>query len=125
MKDSRPTFLNLLAIRLPIAGWTSILHRVSGVFLFAASLYLLYLLTLSFGSAEDFKTLQQSLTSPWNSVLLWLTLSALAYHFVAGVRHLLMDLHIGESLRGGQIGSVLVLIVSVALAALCGVWLWL
>lgn len=125
MKDLRPVFLDLLAIRLPLPGIVSILHRISGVLLFIASLYLLYLLASSFGGETDFEQLQADLESPLHSVLLWSVLSLLAYHFVAGVRHILMDLHIGESLRAGRVGSVLVLVFSLALSVLCGVWMWL
>ncbi|MCY3884917.1 MAG: succinate dehydrogenase, cytochrome b556 subunit [Gammaproteobacteria bacterium] len=125
MKDARPVFLDLLAIRLPLPAAVSILHRVSGVLLFLASLYLLILLASSFGNETEFDQLKWDLGSPIHSTILWATLSLLSYHFVAGVRHLLMDLHIGESLKAGRIGSVLVLIVSLVLSVLCGVWIWL
>ncbi len=125
MKDLRPDFLDLFAIRLPLPGIVSILHRISGVLLFIASLYLLYLLATSFGGETDFEKLRVDLESPLHSVLLWSVLSLLAYHVVAGVRHILMDLHIGESLRAGRVGSALVLVFSLALSVLCGVWMWL
>ncbi|MXW52656.1 MAG: succinate dehydrogenase, cytochrome b556 subunit [Gammaproteobacteria bacterium] len=125
MKDLRPVFLDLFAIRLPLPGIVSILHRISGVLLFIASLYLLYLLATSFGGETDFEKLRVDLESPLHSVLLWSVLSLLAYHVVAGVRHILMDLHIGESLRAGRVGSALVLVFSLALSVLCGVWMWL
>jgi len=48
----------------------------------------------------------------------------LAYHVIAGVRHLLMDLGIGESLEGGKRGAISVLLLGVVAAALIGVWLW-
>lgn len=125
MKDTRPVFLDIFAIRLPLPAIVSILHRISGVLLFVASLYLLFLLATSFGSATDFDQLKWNLDTPFHAVMIWATLSLLAYHFVAGVRHILMDLHIGESLRAGRLGSVLVLIISLALSVLCGVWIWL
>lgn len=125
MKDSRPVFLDLFAIRLPLPGIVSILHRISGVLLFIASLYLLFLLASSFGGETDFEELKADLGSPLHSLLLWSTLSLLAFHFVAGVRHILMDLHIGESLKAGRLGSGLVLVVSIGLSILCGVWIWL
>ena len=125
MKDSRPVFLDLLAIRLPITGVVSILHRISGVLLFIASLYLLFLLASSFGGETDFEQLKSDLGNPVHAFLLWATLSLLGYHFIAGVRHILMDLHIGESLRAGQLSSALVLILSIVISVLCGAWIWL
>ena len=125
MKDSRPVFLDLLTIKLPIPALVSILHRVSGAFLFVASLYLLFLLSMSLGGSVEFEQLKAKLASPGHAFLLWVILTALSYHFVAGVRHILLDLHVGESLQGGRIGSFLVLIVTLVLSALCGVWIWL
>ncbi|WP_423246198.1 succinate dehydrogenase, cytochrome b556 subunit, partial [Pseudomonas viridiflava] len=50
--------------------------------------------------------------------------SALIYHLVAGVRHLIMDAGVGETLEGGKRGSVIVIVVSAILIAAGGVWLW-
>ena len=125
MKDPRPVFLDLLAIRLPIPAVVSILHRISGAFLFMASFYLLFLLCRSFSSSESFEQLKSDLASPFHAILLFLTLSVLAYHLVAGIRHLLMDLHVGESLKAGRAGAVLVLVATLVLAALSGLWIWL
>jgi len=51
-------------------------------------------------------------------------LSALLYHLVAGVRHLVMDTGHGETLEGGKLGSKIVLAVSAVLIVLAGVWIW-
>jgi len=51
-------------------------------------------------------------------------LSALLYHLVAGVRHLIMDMGIGETLEGGRLGSKIIIAVSVVLIVLAGVWIW-
>ena len=59
----RPKYLSLQAIlfeiRLPLAGWVSILHRVSGVLLFASGIWLLYLLDRSLSSQAGFVTGQE------------------------------------------------------------------
>lgn len=125
MKSTRPVFLNLFAIRFPIVAVVSILHRVSGVALFGASFYLLWLLWLSLESKSTFEFVKTTLEHPIHSIALWLTLSFLGYHIIAGIRHLLMDLHIGDSLKAGRIGAVLVLVCSVALSIAIGVWFWL
>jgi len=56
--------------------------------------------------------------------IIWAITTAVTYHVIAGVRHLLMDLGIGESLEGGRRGAWLVIILSVIAAALLGVWVW-
>lgn len=125
MKSSRPVFLNLFVIRLPIVAVVSILHRVSGVALFGASFYLLWLLWQSLESESSFEQLVAMLEHPLHLTVFWLILSLLGYHLIAGVRHLLMDLHVGDSLKAGRLGAVLVLVFSVVLSAFFGAWLWL
>ena len=125
MKSTRPVFLNLFAIRFPIVAVVSILHRVSGVVLFGASFYLLWILWLSLESEASFSNLRATLDNPVHSIVLWFTLSLLGYHIVAGLRHLLMDLHIGDSLKVGKASAAIVLVCSVLLSLAIGVWFWL
>ena len=125
MKSTRPVFLNLFAIRFPIVAVVSILHRVSGVVLFGASFYLLWILWLSLESEASFSNLKATLDNPVHSIALWFTLSLLGYHVVAGLRHLLMDLHVGDSLKIGRASALIVLVCSVVLSLAIGVWFWL
>ena len=76
----------------------SILHRISGLVMFLMMPIMLYLLSLSLSSAESFEHLQADLHSPYYKVLLWVFSSALIYHVMAGVRHLLCDWGWGEDL---------------------------
>ncbi len=84
----------------------------------------LWMLDVSLSSANGFASLQEVFSSFWFKLLLWVLLAALAYHLVAGIRHLVMDLGIGESLRGGVLGARLVLIFTGILVIATGVWLW-
>lgn len=59
----------------------------------------------------------------WQFVL-WAITTAVAYHVIAGVRHLLMDMGIGETLEGGRRGALLVIILSATAAVALGVWVW-
>ena len=124
MSSKRPVNLDLFTIRFPLPAITSIMHRISGAFLFPAVGGLLYLLELSLASESGFAEAGRLLDSLAAKALLWLVLSALAYHFIAGCRHLLMDLGIGESLAGGLLGARLILLLSVLAAVGLGVWLW-
>jgi succinate dehydrogenase / fumarate reductase cytochrome b subunit len=85
---------------------------------------MLYALDKSLGSEEGFGQVKACLTSPLAKLVIWGILSALLYHLVAGVRHLIMDMGIGESLEGGKLGSKIVIAVSVVVIVLAGVWIW-
>ncbi|MEJ2443080.1 MAG: succinate dehydrogenase, cytochrome b556 subunit [Exilibacterium sp.] len=124
MKNNRPVNLDISTIKLPITAYVSILHRVSGVILYAGIGILLWMLDLSLASEQSFASLKEGLQSPVCQFVLWGTLAALAYHLVAGVRHLFMDFGIGESLEGGTVGATLVVLVSIVLIVLAGVWVW-
>ena len=125
MKDNRPVNLDIGTIQLPITSYVSILHRISGVAIFAGVAILLWLLDGSLASAESFAATQSLLAS---SVLLrlvvWLVLCGFIYHATAGVKHLVMDLGIGETLEGGKKGAQITLVVAIVLMLLAGVWVW-
>ncbi len=85
---------------------------------------MLYALGKSLGSEEGFVDVKATLTSPLAKFVAWGLLSALLYHLVAGVRHLIMDMGIGETLEGGRLGSKIIIAISVVLIVLAGVWIW-
>jgi len=120
----RPVNLDIGTIALPITAYASILHRVSGVILFAVVGLLLWLLDTSLSSEQGFASVRECLDSTLAKLVLWAALSALAYHFVAGIRHLIMDMGVGETLEGGRTGAKLVFVAAVILILLAGVWVW-
>jgi succinate dehydrogenase / fumarate reductase cytochrome b subunit len=124
VNKTRPVNLDLGSIRLPVTAKVSIMHRASGVFLVAGVAVLLYLLDLSLRDEAGFAQAVQLLTAPLARLVLWAVLAGLIYHCVAGVKHLLMDLGIGESLQGGILAARITLGVSAVLIAATGVWLW-
>lgn len=124
MKDKRPINLDLTTIKFPIPAIASILHRISGVALFLFIPFLLWLLDAVLLSEESFFQLQRTLSSPLNKFILWVLLASLIYHLLAGIRHLLMDLHVGETLQGGRLSAKIVIIAAGVLTLLAGVWLW-
>ncbi|MHC8306594.1 MULTISPECIES: succinate dehydrogenase, cytochrome b556 subunit [unclassified Pseudomonas] len=124
MNSQRPVNLDLRTIKLPITGVTSFLHRVSGIILFLGLGFMLYALGKSLGSEEGFADVKATLTSPLAKFVAWGLLSSLLYHLVAGVRHLIMDMGIGETLEGGKLGSKIIIAVSAVLIVLAGVWIW-
>jgi succinate dehydrogenase / fumarate reductase cytochrome b subunit len=121
----RPVYLNLLAIRLPLPGIVSFLHRVSGaaLFLFGIPLALLAL-QASLSSAETFAALKGALAHPLVKLVAVGLGWAYLHHFCAGIRFLLLDAHIGDELPAARRSSTIVLVVSLALTLIVAVRLW-
>lgn len=111
-------------MRLPITAWASITHRASGVFLFAGIAVLLWALDASLASPESFAALKQTFNSTLFKLVLWAVVSGLIYHMLAGIKHLVMDMGIGESMEGGKRGVRIVVGLSIVLIFLAGIWIW-
>jgi succinate dehydrogenase / fumarate reductase cytochrome b subunit len=124
VKDTRPVNLDIGTMRLPITAWASITHRATGVFLFAASALLLWGLDASLRSPESFDALKESLGSPLAKLVIWAVLAGLIYHALAGIKHLVMDFGIGETMEGGVLGSRIVIGLSIVLVLAAGVLIW-
>ena len=116
-KNKRPKNLDLLHIRLPVGGFVSILHRVTGVLLVLALPLGFLLFQRALQGPEGFAQIATLLGSLRARVLLFCAVILLTHHFLAGVRHLLLDLDLGISRNGGRFGAWVVL-VGVAGAAL-------
>lgn len=119
----RPKNLDLTRIRLPLPGFVSILHRISGVLLFLSIPFFLVVFQRSLGSAEGFAAVRECLAAPLTRLLLLGVLWAFLHHFCAGVRFLVLDLHKGIDLHAARASSKLVLAVSLGATALLGGWL--
>ena len=124
MNKKRPVNLDISTIKLPITGFVSFFHRVTGIFLFAGMAALLWMLDSSLDSQEGFAAVRDVSSSLLCKLVVWAVLAGLAYHMVAGIRHLVMDFGVGESLKGGQLSAKIALVVAVVLIALAGVWVW-
>jgi succinate dehydrogenase / fumarate reductase cytochrome b subunit len=125
VNKNRPVNLELSTIKFPITAIVSILHRISGVILLGGILVLMWMLDASLSSEESFQSMADTLGHPVVQIIVWLVLAALAYHLLAGVRHLVMDMNIGEGLQAGRMTAGVVLGLSVVLAIAAGVWiLW-
>ncbi|RIZ55969.1 succinate dehydrogenase cytochrome b556 subunit [Vibrio sp. PID23_8] len=123
-RKSRPVNLDLQTIRFPITAIASILHRVSGVITFVAVGILLWLLSISLSSPMGFMEAADVVDSFFVKFILWGILTALAYHIVGGVRHLLMDLGHFEELDSGAMSAKVTFGVTVVLSLLAGILVW-
>jgi len=124
VKDTRPVNLDIGSMRLPITAWASITHRASGVFLFVGMAFVLWAFDQSLASPESFAALKECLASPLAKVVIWAIVAGLIYHFLAGIKHLIMDLGIGESFEGGVLGARIVIGLSSVLILAVGYWIW-
>lgn len=120
-RSDRPVTLPLMRLRLPLAGWVSFLHRLSGVLLFLSLPLVLYAFQQSLRGPETFERFQQLFAHPLVRIVLLLLAWALAHHLFAGIRHLLMDLHWGVNLHAAR-RSALVVAVAAGLVALFTAW---
>lgn len=124
IEKKRPKYLDLLKIRLPLPGWVSIMHRISGAVLFLFIPFLLWLLQASLGSSETYSGFKDALASPLVKFVLLGLLWAFLHHFFAGIRYLALDLQLGVELTPARASSTAVLIVSIVLTLLIGARLW-
>jgi succinate dehydrogenase / fumarate reductase cytochrome b subunit len=124
VNKKRPVNLDISTIKLPVTGFASFFHRVSGIFLFAGMAFLLWMLDSSLNSAEDFAAVRDVSSDPVFKFVSFVVLAALAYHTIMGIRHLMMDVGVGESLEGGRLGAKIAFVIAFVSIALIGVWLW-
>ena len=128
-RKARPKYLSLrallLEIRLPMPGWVSILHPISGaLLLFPFAAWLLYMLDSSLLSESHFEKVKEYLRLPLVKLGMLVFIWAYCHHLCAGIRFLLLDLNKGIDLQSARRSSLAVLVVSLALTAYFGVKLW-
>lgn len=124
MKKQRPVNLDLTTVSFPVTAVASILHRVSGVIMFFSVAILIWMLSQSLASEQAFNDLKAVLDGVFVKFILWGILTALAYHFCAGIRHLLMDMGYFEELESGSLSAKVTFVCTVILAIVAGVWVW-
>jgi len=126
MKSSRPVSLTLNPFKFswPFTALASITHRLTGVGLFAVLLGALYLLQLALSSVAGFAQAKALLEQTWVKSLVLLVLAALVYHIFAGLKHLLLDFHIGDTYAGAKLGAQISIVLSLIVTAWLGAWIW-
>jgi succinate dehydrogenase cytochrome b subunit len=128
----RPVFRNIhvtdiVAYRLPPAGWVSILHRISGALLFVLLPFLVWLLDVSLTSEISYERFTNAFIAGVGFVpafLIKLVVFALIWaylhHFIAGVRHLWMDATHSVSQSQGHLSALITLGSSLLLTLVLG-----
>ena len=101
-----PRYLNLFKIALPLPGVSSILHRISAVAIFLLSLPMMCLLVFSLSSEANYQIIISLFENIMFKTLFSLFIMAIFYHFVSGLRHLVMDFGYWETLRAGRMSAL-------------------
>lgn len=132
-RPRRPEFRNINAFkdlpsyRLPVAGWVSILHRVSGALMFLLLPFIIWLFDTSLSSEYSFARFSAAFSAGLGFVPGWfIKLVALAliwaylHHIIAGVRHLWMDVAHAVSKEFGRSSAIVTLVLSLGLTVVLG-----
>ena len=132
-RPKRPEFRNINALtdlpsyRLPLAGWVSILHRVSGAIMFILMPFIIWMFDASVSSEISFARFTSVFTAGVGFIPGWfMKLVALAiiwaylHHFIAGVRHLWMDINHAVSKEFGKSSAIVTLALGTGLTILLG-----
>ena len=124
VNHQRPVNLDLGSLKFPPMAIASILHRISGLVLFLLLPIMMYFLSMSLHSSESFDHLQTLLTNPYNKLILWAFSAAFVYHIIAGIRHMIMDIGLGEELAVARRSALAVIVIAIILTIVLGVWIW-
>jgi len=120
-------FTDVRTYRLPVAGFVSILHRVSGLLMFLLLPFVIWMFDNSLTSEISYGAFTNAFVAGIGFVPAWfvklVTLGLIwgyLHHFIAGLRHLWMDATHSVSKEFGKSSAVFTLVVSLALTALLG-----
>jgi len=120
----RPKYLNLFQIRLPVPGFVSILHRVSGLGMFVFAWAILWLFQMTLESPDSYAKVMDYGQSGIVKLFLIGMSWAFLHHFFAGLRFLLLDAHVGTELSSARRTSWAVLALSIAGTLVVGAKIW-
>ncbi len=120
-KQSRPAFLNLFQIKMPIMAIMSILHRASGALLVLAIPYISYLFALSLESEQGYLHVQEHLSSYMVKIIMLLLGWGVLHHLLSGIRFLFLDFDMGVDKVNGRLTALLATAVAATVALVSGV----
>ena len=121
----RPIYLNLFAIRMPLPAIVSILHRASGALLFLVGIPLvLGTLQRALASPESWAEMRQVFQSPLVKLITIVLTWAFLHHLFAGIRHVLMDVHVGVELASARRSAAVALVLAIVVTLATAVRLW-
>ena len=118
--STKPVYINLFKIQLPISALLSISHRVSGMLIFFMVLpFSAYLFNILLASQDSFALFIESYNSSiFLRTFVLFNVLIFEYHVIAGIRHMLMDFHIVSETLSASSNSALTALVTFAAIAL-------
>lgn len=122
--SARPKYYDLNLAHLPPPGIVSILHRISGALLFLFIPILLYVLQGSLTSEADYLRWKDFFSRPLAKLVAIGLAYLYAHHFFAGIRYLLLDLHIGIDKAPSRTSANIVLVLGLLSALAFGWCIW-
>src|SRR5438132_846245 len=111
---TRPVYLNLVQIRLPIGAVISIIHRITGAILAVLTPFALWALQASLESERRFEQVRMLLGGGLGRIVLLIGLWLLVQHLYSGVRHLFIDVDVGVELSAARRTGWITLLASLA-----------
>lgn len=123
MNHQRPVNMDLASFKFPSTAVASILHRLSGLLIFIFLPFVLYILNLSLHSRASYDDLQVFLATSLGKFGLWVFSSALAYHVIAGIRHMILDAGVGDDIASAKRSALFVIILAFVFILFLGVWI--
>ena len=121
----RPKYYDLSLAHLPPPGLVSIFHRISGAALFFPILpLLLYLLHVTLGSEEGYARWRDFFDRGIVKLVFLGIVWCYAHHFFAGIRYLLLDLHLGIDKAPARTSANVVLVLGVVATLLVAWRIW-
>ncbi len=118
---TRPVNLDLTTVRMPFTAVLSILHRITGVIIFFGVPVLLWLLEKSMTSAAGYEEVEQLLAGGFWRFAFFGVIWAFAYHVMAGIKHLAMDMGHAETPETAKIAAALLIIGNILILIFLGV----
>ena len=121
----RPKYYDLNLFNLPLPALVSIFHRITGMVMFLFMIPLaLYLLQATLKSESGFNFWSNVLNFPLVKLILLGFVWAFLHHFFAGLRYLLLDLHIGVTKAEARTSSIWVFALGAVATILFGARIW-
>ena len=118
--ENRPIAPHLQVWRWHVTMASSILHRLSGIGLYAAAICMVFWLMAAAAGPETYATAQMILMSPVGQILMYVTVAGVAYHLANGIRHLVFDT--GTGLTPGDADTSAWFAILFGIAAPIGLW---
>lgn len=122
-RGNRPLSPHLTIYRPQMTSISSIFVRITGNALLAATLLLIAWLLAASTSAAAFEWVQCVITSWFGDLVFLLSLWALWYHMLGGLRHLIWDTGRGLELKTAERMGWMMIIGSLLLTAFTIIWL--